>query len=388
MVKLRTSPVRIVLFILIALAVTATIHFFAPKVPDSSPDNPAQVSNEQADKSAKEQIDKLDLKAKISSLLVLHTPGTDPQKIAGFVEKYQPAGLILMQNNIPKSFDKLRDITTAIHSKSTTPALIAIDEEGCSVKRLKDDIYPCAGELKNQPPQASYEAFQRRSHLLKQAGINLNFGIVADITDDENSFIYPRTFGDDPKGAGELVAAAVSGTKGVTYSTLKHFPGHGATGTDTHQAIPNINTSKKTWLGTHAVPFRQGIEAGADIVMFGHLAYTKIDPQPATLSKIWHDTLNEDLGFNGITITDDMIMLLSSGNQDYSDPVKNAVQAINAGNTLLLYVTNHESEASNIDIQALIDGLADAVKNNQLSEETIKQSATRVIKFRQALSQN
>jgi beta-N-acetylhexosaminidase len=388
MVKLKHSPLRIVLFILIALAVTAVIHLFAPKVPvvEQVPlSEPAK--KQDAEKLAQNYLEDIELKSKIAGLLMLHTPGTDPQKIAKFIEKYQPAGLILMDDNIPKSFDKLREITTAMHGKSEIPALIAIDEEGCSVKRLKDDIYPCAKDVKHQPPEASKTAYEQRSHLLKQAGINLNFGIVADMTNNQDSFIFPRVFGGEPKATGEHVAAAVAGTKGITYSTLKHFPGHGATKSDTHNTIPSIDQSKESWRKSHAVPFKHGIEAGADVTMFGHLAYTAVDNKPASLSKEWHNILLKDLGFKGITITDDMFMLQNSGDPAYSNPIKNAVEALNAGNSLLLFVTDHQSDKSKLDVQSLIDGVAKAVENGEISEEIIDYSSVNVIKFRQALSQ-
>src|SRR5690606_15092898 len=145
----------------------------------------------------------LSVRQKLASLLVLHTSGTNPEKIKNFVETYQPGGIILMGDNIPSDLNQVANISEAAQSTAQPfPMFIAIDQEGCTVKRLPQDTYPCAKELQDQSDSAVQRAFTQRSELLQKAGINLNFGIVADITDDANSFIYPRVFGSNPKQVG------------------------------------------------------------------------------------------------------------------------------------------------------------------------------------------
>src|SRR5690606_29120928 len=103
------------------------------------------------------------------------------------------------------------------------------------------------------------------------------------------------------------------------------FPGHGAAPGDSHRVIPRTDKTLERWRETDAVPFAAGIDAGASMVMFGHLSFTAVDAAPATLSARWHEILREDLGFEGVIVTDDLAMLQASGLEQYADPVANTV---------------------------------------------------------------
>jgi beta-N-acetylhexosaminidase len=134
------------------------------------------------------------------------------------------------------------------------------------------------------------------------------------------------------------------------------------------------------------IPFKAGIDAGADLVMFGHLRYSAVDTVPASLSKKWHTILRNTLGFKGLAITDDMIMLQNSGDGAYMDPVSNAVSAIEAGNDLLLFVLDHGDPASQIDPNTLIDGVVAAVQRGQMSESVINDHARAVLGVRHSIA--
>lgn len=326
------------------------------------------------------------LRDRVAGLFILHTPGTDPQALASYYQKYKPAGLIFMNDNVPPTPDELKAQTAALARTGDLPPLIAIDEEGDSVKRLQSDTFAGAWTLADLPPAATKEAFEGRSKLLHDYGFNLNFGIVADATDNQSSYIYERVLGTTPQTAADRVEQAVLGTKGLTFSTLKHFPGHGETVDNSHVNIPLIATSIEQWRAGPAQPFRAGIDAGADMVMMGHLRYTAVDSRPASLSKTWHDTLRNELKFKGLIVTDDMIMLLESGDAAYADPVANAVAALQAGSNILLYVLDHASETSRIDPSKLIDGVVAAVKAGDISESLINQRYQAVLDLRQYLA--
>lgn len=327
-------------------------------------------------------LDNMSLRDKVASLFILHTPGTDKTELAQFVNKYKPGGIILMGDNIPATTTQLADMTKALTGDKKLPILIATDEEGDTVKRLDSDNFYGALELRDLPARSTKDAFTNRSLLLKSVGINLNFGIVADVTDNPSSFIYPRVLGTNPTEASARVAAAVDGTKGITLSTIKHFPGHGETEANSHLTIPVATTTYGDWLKRVSPPFEAGIKAGADVVMFGQLTYSSVDPLPATLSKKWHDILTNNLGFKGIMITDDMVMLQNSGDPNYSDPVENSVKAINAGNNIILFVTNHDDAKSMINPDNLIDGVVNAVKDGQIKQTLIDASARKVLNLR------
>ena len=331
------------------------------------------------------QIAGMTLRQKVASLLILHTPGSDVATLQNYLQTYQPGGLIFMGDNIPNVTDDLTTITSQLQTNPALPYLFAIDGEGGVVNRLATDTYPAAADLKTQPASATESAFHDRSILLKQLGINLNFGIVADVTADPASFIYQRVFGGDSVAVGERVAAAVTGANGLTLSTLKHFPGHGETESDSHTSVPTADVSYEKWQQNDEPPFTHGIKAGAEMVMFGHLIYSSVDSLPASLSAKWHQILSDQIGFTGISITDDMIMLQQSGDSKYSDPIANAVSALQAGNTMLLFVLDHGDGESDINPNSLIDGIVAAVENGSLDPVIINSNVRQVLKLRHNL---
>lgn len=334
-----------------------------------------------------EVFDKMTPKEKVASLFILHASGTNPTTLKAFMDQYQAGGFILMGDNIPSTDVGLKDITQGL--RGTDPRLsrlVAIDEEGGSVKRLQGDNFPSAETLKNGYPTQTSDAFIRRSELVASVGVNLNFGIIADVTNNPHSFIYDRVLGTTPQIASNNVQAAVGATRGRTLSTLKHFPGHGETTGDSHVSIPTTDVSYESWKTNDMLPFEAGVQSGADLVMFGHLRYSAVDSLPASLSKKWHDILRNDLKFKGVSITDDMLMLQSSGEAAFSDPVTNAIAALNAGNTLLLYVLDNQGSAhTKIDPAILIDGVVSAVNDGRISKSLIDANVKQVLKLRNSM---
>lgn len=326
-----------------------------------------------------EVLAKMTLRDKIANLLLLHSPGTN---LTPYLAAHKPAGLIFMGDNIPSTLSELQIQTKALIADPKLPPLLAVDEEGDTVKRLAADTFPGALTLPDMPPAATKDAFGKRSDLLKSVGLNLNFGIIADVTANPRSFIFPRVLGTTPQAASERVVQAVEGSKGKTLSTLKHFPGHGETTANSHTSIPTASTSYSDWQQRVSLPFKAGIQAGADMLMFGHLRYEAVDDVPASLSKKWHDIARNELGFKGIIVTDDMIMLQNSGDSRYKDPVANSISALQAGSTLLLFVTDHQDQASAIDPTILISGIETAVNDGRLDETVIHESAKKLLTLR------
>jgi beta-N-acetylhexosaminidase len=213
---------------------------------------------------------------------------------------------------------------------------------------------------------------------VERAGIGVNFGIVADFTDDRGSFIYRRSLGTTAADSSARVGAAVAGEAPFAASTLKHFPGHGAAPGDSHAGIPSTGMPVEQWRASEALPFAAGIDAGAPVLMYGHLAYTAVDAAPASLSAEWHRIAREELGFAGLAVTDDLGMLQSSGIEAYQDPVANAVSAIAAGNDMVLAVVLSTPETA----PRMVDGIAAAVENGTLPAERLEEAATRVMELR------
>ena len=326
---------------------------------------------------AQDRLESMTLGQKVMSMLMVHVPGTQPASSAP-ASYAGVGGFILMGDNIPGSLDELSEATSALSTESGLPVLVATDQEGGIVRRVPTDNALSAEELRSLAPQASFDAFATRGALLESVGISVNFGIVADVTGDRSSFIFDRSFGSTGADVAARVTQAVTGESQVL-STLKHFPGHGAAPGDSHSSIPSTSISLNDWKATHALPFEAGIEAGAPIVMFGHLAFTSVDEEPATFSTAWHEILRDDLGFDGIAITDDMGMLERSGVPEYSSQVANAVRAIEAGNTMLLYV-------GAVDASAIVAAVTHAIDEGELDELTIDEAALKLLTLRRTLS--
>ena len=330
---------------------------------------------------ASELWDQMSRREKAASVLMLNYPGTDAASIAQFVSEIQPAGLIFMGDGIPEDESSLPGTIERIQSEAQLPLLIAVDQEGGLVRRVTTDPAPGAEELRNQDAQTTKDAFAARGARLSELGFNTNFGIVADVTDDPGSFIYARVLGVDPDSAANHVAAAVAGEKPYVLSTLKHFPGHGSVAADSHVSLPTTDMTYEQWQSSEAPPFIAGIDAGAEMVMLGHLAYTNIDTAPASLSPTWVGILREDLGFEGVLVTDDMKMLRDNGIAEYQDAGRNAVAALNAGVDLVLDI-GEGGVAPQDFANGLIDSILEAVDSGELPEETLRSAALRVLELR------
>lgn len=316
-----------------------------------------------------------------AGIVMGHIVGTDTAALRDYMASGL-GGFILMGGNIPGSDAELRAITDALTIDPTLPPLIAVDQEGGIVSRLDGDDFAASTTLKNRPAAESAAAFTARAALIARAGISVNFGTVADVTADPQSFIYGRALGTDPASAGERVAVATTAQEPLLASTLKHFPGHGAAPGDSHSAIPSTPMSLEQWRAADALPFAAGIDAGASLLMFGHLAYTAVDPAPATMSAAWHEIARDELGFDGVTVTDDLGMLLSSGIPDYADPVANAVMAVAAGNDLVLTIAGSTAATAG----EMAAGITAAVEAGTLTPERLAEAATRVLTLRLELA--
>lgn len=342
--------------------------------------NPA--SETAIDAAAIARVAQMSVRDKAASVVMGHIPSTDAATLRAYMENTGIGGFIVMGANVPSSEQSLRALTASLTVDPAFVPLVAIDQEGGDVSRLPWDDFPSALTLKYEPAEATYDAFSGRGGLVLRAGIGVNFGVVADETDDPEMFIYRRVLGTNASAAASRVAAAVSGESPSTLSTLKHFPGHGAAPGDSHAGIPETNMSLGQWRETDAVPFQAGIDAGAPLLMFGHLRYTEIDSEPATLSAKWHDIARNELGFTGVAITDDLGMLEASGIADYADPVSNAVEALVAGNDMMLTLLNSNENTA----PRIVDGIVAATDDGTLSIERLEEAALRVAALRLELS--
>ncbi|HTN54662.1 MAG TPA: glycoside hydrolase family 3 N-terminal domain-containing protein [Microbacterium sp.] len=331
-------------------------------------------------------VERMSTAEQAASVVMGHVGGTDPGALRSFMASGPDGaplgGFILMGANISGDAAQVRASTSALTLDPALPPLIAIDQEGGAVSRLPWDRLPGGRALQADDTAHTREVFAQRAELVADSGANVNFGIVADVPMGPSSFISSRALGADPESAAARVSAAVKGERGIVLSTLKHFPGHGAAAGDSHHSIPTTGATREQWRAADAKPFVAGIDAGAELLMFGHLAYTAVDAAPASLSARWHAIARDELGFRGVMITDDLGMLSSSGVAAYRDPVANAVSAIGAGNDMVLMVAGSTAATA----PEMASGIAAAVDGGTLPAERLQDAAEHVMTLRMQLA--
>ncbi len=262
------------------------------------------------------------------------------------IRQMQPAGVTLFSRNL-RGLEQICSLVAELQTLfEKQPPIIAIDQEGGSKERLPVPPFthwpgnPHLGRhyqtgKSDHLTRAQYQAIARE---LKAVGINTNFVPVIDIIDEhEPSYMQARVFGSSPNLVAQLGVAAMEATlqEGVV-ACAKHFPGHGRTRTDSHLKIPTIDRPLGILQHFEFVPFAAAITINCPMIMTAHILYPQVDAeQPATLSPTWLTTqLREQLGFNGIIISDDLNMMAISSQYDRLEA---ALLALKAGCNLLLY---------------------------------------------------
>ena len=266
---------------------------------------------------------------------------TDLEQWADALALRGAGGFVISTENM-ESAETLKAMLACLpHAADITP-FIGVDEEGGKVERLAYTL----GATTSLKPMYTYKdegagtAYANAKTLagdIAAFGFNQDFAPVADVwTNEENTVIGQRAYSDDPEQAAELVAAAVRGfTDGGVIATLKHFPGHGDTAEDSHYGSAVSQKALEELRTCEFLPFLSGIEAGAGMVMVGHISLPQVDGDtPATLSKVLvTDVLRGELGFEGVVISDSFTMAAISGRYSQREA---AVLAIQAGCDMIL----------------------------------------------------
>ncbi|HWB36369.1 MAG TPA: glycoside hydrolase family 3 N-terminal domain-containing protein [Rugosimonospora sp.] len=312
---------------------------------------------------------------------------------AQLVARYKLGGLILVSfsaddptgdTNPTTNLEnpaQVRTLTSGLQTASgRVPLLIGTDQEYGVVNRLSSGIVqlPAAMALGAAgDPGLTRAAWAAAGADLAAVGINVDFAPDADVLGPGgNGVIGSRSFGQDPKAVADQVAAAVQGLQSAgVAATLKHFPGHGHTLTDSHESLPQLTQSLADLDSGDLPPFTSGIAAGTDLVMSGHLDVRAIDPGvPASFSsKVLIDLLRGKLGFTGVVITD----ALNMAPAEVYPPGEAAWRAIVAGNDMLLMPP---------DLPAAQQGLLAALKSGQLPRARLVEAVTRIVTLKVKLS--
>lgn len=302
------------------------------------------------------------------------------EQIAHALEEYPVGGIILFGDNI-QTPDQLTALTSAFGSAGSIPLFLAIDEEGGLVARLANNAafglprYKSAASVGSSGDSVDALAMGKViGSYLRDYGFNLDFAPVADVnTNPNNPIIGTRAFSPDPKTAAAMASAFADGLnrRGVI-AVYKHFPGHGDTNQDSHHTLA---VSYKTELQMRLCEWLPFLEAdSADMVMVGHIAAPELtgDTTPATLSRrIVTEILKDDLGFDGLVITDSLSMAAIT--ESYT-PGEAALAALNAGCDILLMPE---------DLEEAFDAVLAAVESGEYPAEQLNAAVRRILEFKQ-----
>lgn len=298
----------------------------------------------------------------------------DPENMDAVMEK-QPGGIVMFESDFKGlSKDEVKDKIKGYKDKSSAPLVVAVDEEGGTVVRVSSN--PALSEERFRSPQEYYkeggmelvlEKEEQKCRMLKELGIDMNLAPVADVSVNEEDFIYKRSLGESAEETSQYVAAVVGKMKdnGIA-SCLKHFPGYGSNA-DTHTGMAVDERGMRSFEQSDFLPFMKGIEAGADAVLVSHNIVKCMDAEnPASISTAVHDILRNKLNFDGIVLTDDMSMQAAAG---YDEPY---IKAVNAGNDMLIVT----------DFEAAYDEIVSGIRDGKISEETVNAAAERILDWK------
>ncbi|AOS61128.1 glycoside hydrolase family 3 protein [Actinoalloteichus hymeniacidonis] len=384
---------------------SSTLGPTRPGVEEDQPEEqPAATQSDEDQMNAwiDETLGGMSLEEKVGQIFVTyaHGPtadGAHPDNVTEFgvetpaevVQRYHLGGVVYF--NWSDSFENPVQVAelsnglqeAALSSGAEIPLVISTDQEQGVVTRFGEPATQFPGNMAlgaGRSADDAREAAAITGQELRAVGINQDYAPVADVNvDPANPVIGVRSFSQDPALVSQLVTAQVegyqdsAGREQTVSSAIKHFPGHGDTNQDSHESLPTIDHTLEEWRELDAPPFAAAIEAGADVVMTGHLLTPELDDSgmPATLSPdILTGLLRGELGFEGVISTDSLQM---EGVREQHDDARIPVLALQAGVDQLLMPQ---------DLGVAVEAVIEAVHSGELTEERIEESVRRVLKLK------
>ena len=379
---------KLLLILLVTFLLTSCTPREASPAPTEQATEPTERATEPTEPApadpVEEMLASMSLREKVGQMFVIYIEDISDTSITldpGAWNKYteRPAGgFALFAANV-QTPGQLTALTEKIHNLSDIQPLVYIDEEGGRVARIANNPsfpvtqYPDIGVYTGD----AFSAGADIGSYLSEYGVDVDLAPVCDVnTNPQNPIIGTRAFSSDPVTAGQRASAFLSGlkSKGVA-GVLKHFPGHGDTETDTHKGYAETEKSLAQLEACEFLPFKKCVSDGADFVMTAHICTPEItnDSLPASLSPEIIRILREDLGFDGVVITDALGMGAIAN--EYDDATA-ATLAVKAGVDILLLPH---------DYPAAFDALLSAVESGSIPEARIDESVRRVLRVKMKL---
>ncbi len=327
------------------------------------------------------------LSEKIGQMILIGFRGLDmPTLLKAEINSGKIGGVILLPYNI-KDRSQLSATVKKLRSvKARYPLLVGIDQEGGLIGRLKSangfpDL-PSAQEMAaTRSTEEAFSLYLKMAGTLKDVGINLNFAPVVDLNINPNSPVIgrlQRSFSPTPEIVVDYAEAFIRAHKQAGILTcLKHFPGHGSAGKDSHLGLTDVT---RTWSEAELIPYRELMKrVMVDLIMTAHIVDQNVDPlYPASLSS-WQvqERLRDEMGYQGVVITDDLQM----GAVGLTYPLEvSVIQAVNSGSDILLFANYYDPDPKIAEKVSAI--IIKAVKNGKISPQRIDESFARIRKLK------
>ena len=329
-------------------------------------------------------IDRMTIDQKIYSLFIV-TPeqllGSDkPIEAEDYVTEITPeltaaldskpvAGVVMFGGNIIDP-DQITALNEGFNSRGM---FVCIDEEGGDIVRIGGNPeFDVPWFLPASETEDPYGMYSEIAAYLQTYGFNVDFAPVTDISVDGGGVIGDRAFGSDPETVSDQITASIKAfNDNNMICSLKHFPGHGAATADSHFGAALVDKSKEELLSWEFIPFVAGVDNGAPMVMVGHITVPEITgDMPSTLSPEMMTILRDDLGFQGIIITDSFWMEAITNEFGSGEA---ALMALQAGADIVLMPD---------DLDEAYTAVKNAVESGELTEEEIDAKLHRILKVK------
>lgn len=336
-------------------------------------------------------LDSLTLDEKIGQMMIISLNKNNERikkdkknyNVDELLDAVKPGGVIIETRDFKSmDMDSMISFTKKVKDSSDIPIFISVDQEGGRVQRfrfLQDRessgityIPPMSVIGKTNDTGMAFDVGRLLGMELNVLGFNMNFAPVVDTLYIDSNVIGDRSFGNNPELVSKMGLSLARGLedRGII-PVYKHFPNHGSTSEDSHDGLPEINKTKEQLINEDLYPFKEAIKNNAPIIMVGHLYYPEITDAPSSLSKeIINDLLKDELGFDGLVITDSLRM--DAIINKYGEKMVYEM-AINAGVDILLMPNNPDYT---------VQYIKQSIEEGKITEEQINNSVRKILKFK------
>lgn len=319
-------------------------------------------------------------------------------EVGSIIQKYHLGGVILFAENVVGTEQTVRLIDGLQNASPEIPLFITIDQEGGIVTRLQTGTN-LPGNMALGATRSEKNAYQTGKIIgeeLSSLGVNVNFGPSLDVNNNpDNPVIGVRSYSSNPELVSKLGIETIQGLQRQNVAaTAKHFPGHGDTATDSHYGLPLVTHNKDRLQAVELLPFQNAIDEGVDMIMTAHVQFPAFDDTtyiskkdgqeilvPATLSKkVLTGLLREEMGFEGVIVTDALNMKAISDNFGQEEAV---VLALKSGVDIALMPAQVNSLEMEKNLASVYDAVLEAIESGDLPMEQVNASVERILKLKE-----